>query len=324
MTTENGPAAQFPRAIDATMRSDFLRCPHYFFRRHCQGLTTLEGPSIDLWYGGCLAKGLETSRRAYAEGFGPGSAVIAGSTAILKEWGDFQFDPRTRAQQNKSLQNCLLAHRDYFRQWPLDSDHVRIHLHNGEPCVEFAGAVPIPGAIHPTTGEELLYAGRFDMIGDYQRAIWGVDDKSTGSSVTTRDWSDQWRLRGQFTGYTWIAHEHGLPILGFLIRGIQVLTDSTRLAEAISPRPQWMVDKWLATLQADVSRMVDMWEWSTTLRSEGYDERFREADFPQILDAGCFSYNRPCEYMPLCSAEHPERWLDTYRVNRWNPLERTT
>jgi PD-(D/E)XK nuclease superfamily len=312
--------AQFPRVLDATMRSAFLLCPHHFFRRHCQGLTH-DRPSIHLHFGACLATGLEATRRAYCGGHSPSESLLIGSEAIIRAWREFEFPASpTRTEANKTLENCLLALNDYMREWPLTTDPIQIHHHNNEPCIEFSGVLPIPGVMHPETGEELLYCGRFDMIGDYQHSVWGLDDKTTGSSVDTDAWRSQWTLRGQFTGYTWLAQEYGLPLKGFLVRGIQILTASTKLGMAITPRPAWMVREWLFQLQSDANRMIHYWN---RYRQPEFDLAPKIA-FPRILDTGCFSYNRPCEHMTLCSSPDPARWESDYDIKFWNPLERVS
>jgi hypothetical protein len=303
--------ATFPEVIDATMRSDWHTCHHKFFRRHCQGLDTSEAKSVDLHYGACLARGLEVARRTYHSGQPQGMAVVRGGEAIIHAWGGYEYTPRSKAQEQKTLDNCLLTVSDYFRQWPLDTDPIRIHVDDGEPCIEFAGGVPIPGTRHPETGEAIIYAGRFDMIGDYEASIWGLDDKSGQISNS----ADKWRLRSQFTGYTWIAHKYGLPIKGFIIRECQPLTSSIKFSQSITMREPWKIDRWLQTLLWDVKEMIDCWR-----RIEHHVEE--QYAFPQVLDNGCMAFNRPCEFMPLCDAEHPERWVDGYHVNRWNPLER--
>lgn len=312
------PAA-FPPVLDATMRSAFVLCPHTFFRRHCQGLTlTHDAPSIHLHFGACLAKGLEMTRRAYCKGLPQSAAVVEGASALMAEWGSFDAAPNTRTEANKTLENCLIALSDYFREWPLETDPVRIHVHDDKPCIEFSGALPIPGALHPETGEPILYAGRFDLIGDYQSSVWGLDDKTT--SALGQNWRHQWSLRGQFSGYTWIANEYGLPLSGFLVRGVQILTNSTKCEMAITPRPKWMVQRWLAQLCADVNRMLECWSLLTDVPEEVVN--LVPHSFPQALDSACFSYMRPCEYMPLCTSEHPERWEGDYTVKHWNPLAR--
>jgi hypothetical protein len=301
--------AIFPPVIDATMRSAFVLCPHHFFRRHCQGLTH-DAPSIHLHFGACLARGFEVTRRAHCAGLPQSAAVVDGATALMSEWGVFDCEPRTRTEANKTLENCLLALSDYFKEWPLATDPIQIHIHDDKPCIEFSGAWPIPGAIHPDTGEPILYAGRFDMIGDMGNAVVGLDDKTTSS--IGQNWRDQWKLRGQFSGYTWLANNYGLPINAFAIRGIQILQNSTKCEMALAPRPKWMVQQWLEQLCRDVNRMLEYWDIYQT----------SQLSFDQNFDSGCFSYMRPCEHMDLCTSEHPERWEGSYTVKHWNPLAR--
>ena len=318
--------AIFPDVIDNTMRADFTRCPHYFFRRHCQGLTTTEGPSIDLHFGACLAKGLEVARRDYFTNGHELDAIGHGLPAIIKAWGNYAFNPRTANQEHKTLENCLYALECYFDRWPLSRDYIQIHVHNSEPCIEFSASAPIDKEvlIHPTTGIPLVYAGRFDMIGDYKSPAtfnteagvpFGLDDKSTSSNVRTHNWDAQWRLRGQFSGYVWLARTWGLNLKGFVVRGIQVLTSSVAFNEAITTRPPWMVDAWHAQLVKDVRRMLAYWA-----NYKGYEDT---KAFHQCLDSGCTAYGRPCEYMDLCTNEFPEDWTDSYQTRRWHPLERT-
>lgn len=313
--------ATFPRVIDATMRSEWNTCDHLFFRRHCQGLVSNEQTGVDLHYGACLAKGLEVTRRKWFNGTNQSVAVCDGADALLKQWGAYEFNPRTKNQEQKSLDNCLLALADYFKQWPLDYDPIKIHVHEGEPCIEFSGAREIPNTEHPDTGEPVVYSGRFDLIGDYEGSNWGLDDK-TGPTSTT---PDKWRLRGQFTGYCWLAQEYGLPLTGFLVREIQPLTNSIKFNQVITPRPRWMIDAWLRQLQADVYQMTLVWHkykhWEESIGRSPYPDAVAHPHpFGQDFDNGCMAFNKACQFMPLCSSPEPEKWLNSYRVDRWNPL----
>jgi hypothetical protein len=191
------PAFIFPQVIDATMRSDWRACPHRFFRRHVQGLVPPGEVSVHLHFGGCLAKGLEVARREFFAGGSPDRALFNGCEAIIAAWGNFQGPANPNVnEKKKSLDACILSLAEYFKTWPLESDDVTIHVHKGEPGIEFSFAVPIPGSRHPITGDPILYAGRFDLIGDYLKAVWGLDDK-TATSMSS---AEKWRLRGQFTG----------------------------------------------------------------------------------------------------------------------------
>jgi hypothetical protein len=317
---------QFPRVLDYTILSTWKSCPHKFFRTHVQGLAKPR-PNIHLHFGGCVAKGLETARRYYSRTGDTGDALEVGCLAIVEAWGaDFDdFIPATRSERNKTLSNCLLALQSYFREWPLDEDELRVHIHNSEPCIEFSAAIPIPGGItHPDTGEPLLYAGRFDFIGDYGKSIYGCDDKTASVDPANDSWRNQWRLRGQFSGYCWMAREYGMPIHGFFVRGMGVLTDSVKCGQCIIARPPWMVDAWLAQMQDDVRTMVHQYVAlqagipSDALARGGL---MPSHPFPQSFADACADFGG-CSYLDLCTSEHPEDWYGDYIERRWNPLTR--
>lgn len=303
----------FPQVIDATMRSDWKACPHRWFRRHAQGLVSPEPVSVHLHFGGCVAKGLEVARREFFNGGSPDRSLFNGIEAAVFAWGDFQGPATPNVnEKKKSLDNMILCLAEYFKQWPLAEDEAQIHVHNGEPCIEFSFAVPIPGTRHPVTGEPILYAGRFDLISDYHKSTWGLDDKT----ATTMSSADKWRLRGQFTGYCWGAREYGVKLFGFLVREIQILTSEIRCNQTQSARPDWMIDQWLRQLQYDANEMCEQWY------------RFQDGGrsshpFPQAFDNACHDFARPCAYVDLCSSEFPERWEENFVIRRWDPLTRS-
>lgn len=338
LTTE--ASVHFPRVLDATMLSDWRKCPHAFFRRHCQGLTRPR-TNVHLHFGGVVAVATEVARKSYfypdghefsaghenlrgvkfaATGGDAALAVHTACEAAIQAWGD--FDPPaspTRSEANKTLASCLAAIIAYFKEWPLDDDLISIHVHDDAPCIEWSGAAPIPGSSHPETGEPLLYAGRFDMIGDYQRSAWGLDDKTTSVDPNSDSWRNQWRLRSQFTGYTWLAAQYGVKLDGFIIRGVGVLQASVRLGWCLTPRPSWMVARWLKQVQDDSERMCNQF---TTMRvCEEIGAEQRGAPFPRVLDSACADFGG-CTYLDLCSAEHPEDWTSNYEVAFWDPLRR--
>lgn len=308
----------FPRVLDATMLSDWRKCPHAFFRRHCQGLTRPR-TNVHLHFGGVIARALEVARRTYYETSDAGDALHNACEAAIAEWGDFEPPPHpTRTEANKTLSSCLAALQAYLREWPLDDDLISIHVHDGSPCIEWSGAAPIPGSRHPETGEPLLYAGRFDLIGDYQRSAWGLDDKTTGVDPNSDSWRNQWRLRSQFTGYTWLAAQYGVKLDGFIIRGVGVLQASIRLGWCLTPRPPWAVTRWLKQVIYDTQMMCSQYDYL-----QGYlpSHSALAHPFSQRLDSACADFGG-CSYLDLCSAEHPEDWTSNYEVAFWNPLAR--
>lgn len=318
--TERGDVA-FPRVIDATIVSDWRKCPHAFFRRHVCGLSK-PGSSVHLHFGSVIARGLEIARRTYFSTRDTSDALHDACEAVIHAWGDFAPpDNPSRTEAAKTLSAALHTLQSYFREWPLDDDPIQIHVRDGAPCIEYSGALPIPSSRHPDTGEPILYAGRFDLIGDYQHSVWGLDDKTTGSDPNTDYWRAQWKLRSQFTGYVWLAREYGVNLKGFIVRGMGVMKTDIKLGWALAPRPPWMIDAWLAQLQADTHQMCQQY---MQFMDERDDHAFGQSvshPFSQRFDTACADFGG-CSYLDLCSSEHPDSWLDSYEVRRWDPLTR--
>src|SRR5215469_5612812 len=158
----------FPMVIDNTMREDWWKCHHYFFRRHIHGIrpTVLDenlepttSKSIDLVFGGVLAKGIEVTRKSYANGEGKGDSIVLGASALVKAWMEEEPlpPPMSRGQEAKTLDNALMCHAGYWTEWPLDDPMQQVASINGKAMIEFSGACPIPNCYHPITGEQLLY-----------------------------------------------------------------------------------------------------------------------------------------------------------------------
>lgn len=324
----------FPQVIDNTMMDDWKTCPHKFFRAHVQGLRlgvsvgepgearVIFRKSILLHFGRAIARGLEVTRKEYYGGAGEMEAIARGGQAIMALW-DAEPDlpePRTKTEEVKTLDTCLLAHTLYHREWPLDDPSYQFWTVGDNPLVENSGARPIPNTSHPLTGDPLLYAGRFDGVVDRGAPI-GLDDKTTGGRVQGDAWASQWKLRGQFTGYCWLAHSWGYPIEYFLIHGIQPLKTKCNFGEALESRPRWMIERWEAQLIHDVNQMISQYKRFITDPLFDREEPFSHP-FSQRYNDACHHYNSPCAYLPLCTEPRPEDFEDGYVVQRWDPLER--
>lgn len=290
----------FPRQIDSSARGAFATCPLKFFYEYMRHLKTMT-PSVHLHAGGAFAHGLDYTRKAYyGEGKSAKEAIGIGMAELIKFYGDYECPPDSA----KSCESLLSAFDYYFVNWPLSVDTLRPHMQRGKPSVEFSFALPIPGVNHPQNGEPILYVGRFDMLGELgDGSLWVVDEKTTKALGPT--WSQQWDLRAQFTGYCWAAREFGYDVEGAIIRGISILKRGHGHAQAITYRPQWKIDLWLAQLQSDVRRMIEMWE---------------RGQWESNLDASCSLYGG-CTFKPLCEVPNPEHWIEgNFEVRVWDPL----
>ena len=288
------PLHPFPKVIDASMRSDFVACPHRFYHAHIRRRVLPEA-GIHLHFGGCFAKGLEHYRRAYfIEEQGKDTALERGLSAIIKAWGDLETDHPT-----KNLGRCLEALDSYFTEY--DPDH---ETHRPVE-VECTFGVPLH-ILHPETGEPIIYGGRFDALckgGD--EAFFILDDKT--ASQLGASWLVQWKIRGQFTGYVWGAKRFGIIPAGVLIRGVGILKTQTTHAQVLEQRSNWMIDRYVRQLHLDVERMVECW------KLDRWDQAF---------DHACSDFGG-CSYLTLCDSPNPANWEGQYVDKTWNPLEKT-
>lgn len=291
----------FPEVLDSTNIAAFRACPRKWeleYHEHWKPRT----PSVHLHAGGAYARGLEIARRSYyVDGKSSDESIADGLHALLKFYGDFPC-PDDSAKSAARMAGAL---EYYFHVWPLGDDPaVPASLPSGERAIEFSFAEPID-VLHPVTGNPIIYAGRMDMMVEYAGGLYGEDDKTTSSLGAS--WSKQWDLRSQFTGYCWAAHRAGMKLNGFLVRGVSILKTKYDNAEALTYRPQWMIDRWYEQLLRDVNNMKRMWE-------EGY--------FDYNLDGACNEYGG-CGFRQICTTQDPQPWLETNFERRiWDPVAR--
>lgn len=294
----------FPELIDNSMRSDFVTCASKFFWAYIRKLTG-SAPNIHLHAGGAFAASLEAAKRAfYEKGQTVDESLRQGLEALLKFYGPVQA-PVTRSG-DKSCDNVVRAFDSYFRTYPLGKDTFRPHFAaNGKAMLEFTFAIPMEIS-HPVTGNPILYGGRADEIAEGNGMLVVADEKTTAQ--LGEQWSKQWKLDSQFTGYIKACHVHGLPVAMALIRGIGLLKTKISHQEAHVYRSKWEIDRWWEQLHHDVQRMIDSWKkdhWSLALSK-----------------SACSAYGG-CEFAMLSESPEPEKWIEShYRTRTWNPLEK--
>lgn len=120
------------------------------------------------------------------------------------------------------------------------------------------------------------------------------------------------RHRGRIsvTGNCWGARELGIPIQGFIVRGVSILKTKYETQQAITYRPAWMVERWYEQTLRDLQRMIQSWE---------------SGEWDYNLDESCNSYGG-CPYRKICltTPETAVQWLRTdFERRAWDPLTRT-
>lgn len=293
-----------PAYIDSTMMSAFRSCPRKFYNEFILGLRP-PGISVDLHAGGAFAHALEVVRKEiYVNGRGLAEALLRANAAFEIYWGDFVIPEHKKT--NKRPDRVWAAVESYFETYVPSFDHIQPYFINGKPTFEFTFAIPLdlPGfPMHPVTGEPFLYAGRFDMLGEYLNLPIIEDDKTSGSGHYA-NWSEKWDLRSQFIGYTWVGQQLGINVNSVVVRGIGIQMTQIAHAEAIKPYSDHLRALWLEQLRRDLIRLVTAW-------NDGWwDYNFGES---------CNDFGN-CIFMQPCQSSDPEPWLKTFEVRRWNPV----
>lgn len=307
----NPPGLTFPAIIDSTMRADFISCPRKFWIAHIRGLRGVD-TNVHLHFGGCFARGLEITRKAFWSPLSPHyrnvhGAMAEGAKALLIAWGNFRIpDHISGTARNKTIEGCLDAFLSFFEKYPLETDPIIPLMVGDNPAVEFSFAIPIPGVHHPETNGPVLYAGRFDMLAHYGSNSVYVDDEKTTTALGA-SWLSRWKLAGQFTGYVWAANEYGYPAAGALVRGLSILQKDIGHAFVIEQRHGFQVDRFKRQLTSDLHRMIHNWN------TDYWDYN---------LDKACSEFGG-CSYQSACLAPEPEDWLKKFSYLPWDPLKRS-
>jgi len=206
----------------------------------------------------------------------------------------------------------------YFKEYPLDKDpFTPVIDKNGEPCVEFRFAIPMK-AHHPETGAPLLFSGRLDQLStDTPDTCYAQDEKTTKALGTA--WYHQWKMRGQFHGYTYAARQYGYPCVGALVRGIAIQQTQFQFAEQPIILTTSQVDRWWEVANRRAEQMVEAFIECKQAWHEGDLRGMHDAFMLSFGDA-CSSYGG-CAFTNLCLQDEPWHTYETYETRVWNPLE---
>jgi hypothetical protein len=277
------------------MTTAFRNCPRKFYNEFILGLRP-PGLSIDLHAGGAFAHSVETVRREiFINHRTLPEALLRALAAFEIYWGDFRIPEQKKT--NKTPERVWAAVESYFKMYPPAHGSHSPYFLDGKPTLEFTFAIPLDGPgwpTHPVTNDPFLYAGRFDLLGEYLGVPIVCDDKTSGQGHYA-NWSEKWDLRGQFIGYTWACRELGIDVDAVAVRGVGIQMNGIAHAEAIKPYSDSLRAKWLEQLRIDLHRIVEMWH------SGYWDYNFGEA---------CTNYGN-CVFAQSCQSATPEAWLRT-------------
>lgn len=295
----------FPAVIDNSMISTFKKCEGAGYYSYLENLSPT-GTNVHLHAGGAFAYGMEHTRRAfYVDGKPADEAIGIGVTKLLAYYGDYQCPPESA----KSAGRMAEALDFYFEHYPLGTDYVEPWSDGDSTGIEFGFSFPLP-VLHPTSGDPILYCGRFDLLGRHKRSgqAFVVDEKTATQLGTS--WVNQWGLDSQFTGYCAGARIFGKPVVGAIIRGVSILKTKYDTKEAIIYRSDWEIERWYKQLIRDIQRMIVIWQ------------RGREEVNWKWDKAACGAYGG-CAFSILCASNQPDRWKPVnFEPRVWHPMIR--
>lgn len=277
-------------------------CEKKFYYEYILKLSPL-AISPDLHAGGAFSLGCEIVRHFYYVEQAPlEECLVRGSRAMMEYWGNFE-PPHGHPKTCEAMIGAL--HYYFEVAFPIATDHIKPHmLPGGGAAVEFSFSIPTEVS-HPISGDPIIFAGRFDMLGLYQNALLCIVDDKTTKALGER-WRKQWALRGQFLGYTFAAHQHDLPVELCIIRGISILKTSYGHLEAIEQFPRWQIARWWEQANEKISRAK---------------EKFLSGEWGYSYGEACSAWGQ-CTYMSMCQSADPSSLFSNFQERTWNPLNK--
>ena len=308
------PLSTPPIIIDSTILMSMRSCSRKFYNEFVRRKTLAER-SIPLRAGGAFAAGLEQYRIAhYVHNLSPASCLESAIAAMSISWGEsdpFPPDPKTQSTYvARTLARTISALRAYVTLWPPALDRLQPIPMNreSETSFEYSFSLPLDDPMFPLhpNGEPYIFAGRCDTLGTYDGIPCWSDEKTTGAMGVT--WAQQWPLRNQFIGYRWALRALGRSERLCVVRGICILKEDVKLAEAQVHYPDHLLSDFAHTLAHDLNTLNYCFEHNV------WNKEFGDS---------CTAYGG-CDYRDLClAAPSIERAaLRSYADRTWDPTAR--
>lgn len=269
------------------------------------------GDNVHLRFGAVYATALEHYYKHIAAGMTEDEAVIeVVHEALISTW-DYELDaegkplPETgtpwQSDHNLKTRETLVRSIVWYLDQFGDTDPTKIiMLSNGAPAVELSFAFPVDDGI--------IFAGHLDRLIDYAGNLMVMDQKTTGSTITSR-FFESFKPDIQMSMYTFAGNAvWNMPVKGVVIDAAQIAVGFTRFERGITMRTQPELQEFYDTSMETITRAR-----SATALSH----------FPMNRTA-CGNYGG-CAFRRVCSKSPDVRpqflKADFVQGKRWDPLE---
>lgn len=294
--------------LDSSKMADFVRCPRYYFYRHCLGWE-LDRTNIHLIFGESFHRGKE---QLLIHGLNQKGLDLA-DIAFNNYYGQHYTDLQSLDNFPKNPGYAAEAFQTYVEQYKDNLGFEVVSL-EGKPATEIYGVVLI--------APDRRWHFRLDVLAKtHNDQFMFVDHKTSGMDSST--FQTAWQLSNQMTGYTHVVFSlygpektYGGKVDLTILRKTNILHKRIPIRKSIKSMEEWLwnVNTWYDMILTNVD-LICTDDTSKPIRA-----------FPKN-DHGCVAFGSLCKYSDLCQCwDNPiqdhDLPPDGFRVEWWDPQDR--
>lgn len=303
-------------AVDSHSLGQFKACPRLYYYSVVLGYQPRE-LSVHLQFGLLMHSGLERYHHAKAAGQGHNDALASALGWLLAEtWNTRLRRPWQSDHAIKhrgTLIRTLVWYLDQFEEDPLET----VILASGKPAVELS--FRFESGFQSHDGEPFVLCGHLDRLARLNGVPYIPDFKTTLYTLTS-SWFEKFTPGNQFSMYCLAGQVvWSEPVQGLIVDGAQIAQGFSRFERALVPRPQTVLDEWLA----------DTGRWLARMEACALEGQRREAlgldpaEAWSLNDTSCDRYGG-CQFRSIDSKAPAsrQRWLEQdFHRRVWDPLQ---
>ena len=294
---------------DSTSLSTVETCSRKYYYSMVWGIGP-QSTSVHLIFGGIYASGLELYYKLRAKPMSHDEAQLEVVRHAMTESWDYENNRpvlfESSAKNRQTLVRTLVWYLEEFGD-EKESGIKTYHKLDGVPAVELSFKIPI--------NDSLVLSGHMDRVVDYAGALYGMDQKTTGTTVTEYFFK-QFKPNTQMSLYIFagqvVLKE---PMQGMIIDAAQIAVGFSRFSRGFTYRTVEELDEWY---DATIGRINYTQHQSESASSKDFIEGARY--FPQN-PASCGNYGG-CPFRSLCATTPRLREKvarSEYATKLWDP-----
>ena len=245
------------------------------------------------------------------QSFGPCTDCLGqGETPTARSWWvpDVSVFAKNSAAKYKTVDALFRTVIWYLERFGVNDPAQTITLQNGKPAVELSFRFDAGFSL---LGTSMLYSGHFDRVVDLNEAVWGMDRKTTGNSLSDGSalrYFDQYSPDNQMSMYTFALNVSlAVPAMGMIIDAAQVAAGFSRFERGFALRTTAQLEEW---------HRDNQW-WI------GEAARFAQDNYWPMNDKSCDKYGG-CPFRNICKKDPAVRYIyleSSFRIEKWDPLK---